>query len=79
LGLDGDVPDPSTFSKNRHGRFRASDLLRKLFETVVARCIKEGTPVLPEATSVGVLSARRESSFVAKWAYRTRAASALLP
>ena len=42
LGLDGDVPDHSTFSKNRHGRFRESDLLRKLFETVVRRCIKEG-------------------------------------
>ena len=42
LGLDGDVPDHSTFSKNRHGRFRESDLLRKLFETVVARSIKEG-------------------------------------
>jgi transposase len=28
LGLDGDVPDHSTFSKNRHGRFRESDLLR---------------------------------------------------
>ena len=42
LGLEGDVPDHSTFSKNRRGRFRGSDLLRKLFETVVARCIKEG-------------------------------------
>jgi transposase len=42
LGLDGDVPDHSTFSKNRHGRFRESNLLRKLFETVVARCMKEG-------------------------------------
>src|SRR5437660_8561504 len=42
LGLEGDVPDHSTFSKNRHGRFRESDLLRKLFETVVARCMKEG-------------------------------------
>ena len=40
--VDGDVPDHSTFSRNRHGRFRESDLLRKLFETVVARCIKEG-------------------------------------
>src|SRR5215831_20869859 len=36
LGLDGEVPDHSTFSKNRHGRFRESDLLRKLFETMVA-------------------------------------------
>ena len=35
LGLDGEVPDHSTFSKNRHGRFRDCDLLRKLFETVV--------------------------------------------
>jgi len=42
LGLDGDVPDHSTLSKNRHGRFRESDLLRKLFETVVSRCMKEG-------------------------------------
>src|ERR1700675_1274624 len=41
LGLDGDVPDHSTFSKNRHGRFRESDLLRRLFETVLQRCIDE--------------------------------------
>jgi transposase len=42
LGLDGDVPDHSTFSKNRHGRFRQSDLLRRVFETVLRRCIDEG-------------------------------------
>jgi transposase len=42
LGLEGDVPDHSTFSKNRHGRFRDSDLLRKLFETTVERCMAEG-------------------------------------
>jgi transposase len=42
LGLTGDVPDHSTFSKNRHGRFRDSDLLRRLFETVLQRCIDEG-------------------------------------
>jgi hypothetical protein len=42
LGLDGGVPDHSTFSKNRHGRFRDSDLLRWLFETVLQRCIDEG-------------------------------------
>src|SRR5690349_1228774 len=42
LGLDGEVPDHSTFSKNRHGRFRESDLLRELFESVVRRCIDEG-------------------------------------
>jgi len=42
LGLDGAVPDHSTFSKNRHGRFRDSDLLRRLFETVLRRCMDEG-------------------------------------
>lgn len=42
LGLDGDVPDHSTFSKNRHGRFRDSDLLRERFELTVQRCIDEG-------------------------------------
>ncbi|WP_422367354.1 transposase [Pelagibius sp.] len=42
LGLEGEVPDHSTFSKNRHGRFRDSDLLRHVFETVVQRCLDEG-------------------------------------
>jgi len=42
LGLDGQVPDHSTFSKNRHGRFRESDLLRRVFEMVLERCIHEG-------------------------------------
>src|SRR5713226_9304598 len=42
LGLDGVVPDHSTFSKNRHGRFRDSDLLREVFETTVRRCMTEG-------------------------------------
>ncbi len=29
-------------SKNRHGRFRDSNLLRELFEATVRRCIEEG-------------------------------------
>lgn len=42
LGLEGAVPDHSTFSKNRHGRFRESALFRRLFEEVVARCMRAG-------------------------------------
>jgi len=42
LDLTDPVPDHSTFSKNRHGRFRDSDLFRHLFEEVLARCIAEG-------------------------------------
>ncbi len=42
LDLTDRIPDHSTFSKNRHGRFRESDLLRHVFETTVARCMSEG-------------------------------------
>lgn len=42
LSLEAAVPDHSTFSKARHGRFRDADLLRHVFETVVRRCMAEG-------------------------------------
>lgn len=42
LDLGDPVPDQSTFSKNRHGRFRESDVFRQLFEAVVALCIQKG-------------------------------------
>ena len=42
LGLDGQVPDHFTFSRNRHGRLRQSNILRHVFETVVRRCMAEG-------------------------------------
>jgi len=42
LDLSDAVPDHSTFSKNRHGRFRECDLYRLLFEQVVARCAAAG-------------------------------------
>ncbi len=42
LDLDDEVPDHSSFSKNRHGRFRDSDILRHLFERVVEVCISAG-------------------------------------
>ena len=42
LGLEGEVPDHSTFSKNRHGRFRDSEAFRFVFEQVLSRCIDEG-------------------------------------
>lgn len=42
LGLEDEIPDHSSFSKNRHGRFRESNAFRKLFESVVWRCMTEG-------------------------------------
>jgi transposase len=42
LGLEDKIPDHSTFSKNRHGRFRQSDAFRYVFESVLRRCMTEG-------------------------------------
>ena len=42
LGIEDPVPDHSTFSKNRHGRFRDGEVFRKLFETALQRCMTEG-------------------------------------
>lgn len=42
LGLEGGLPDHSTFSKARHGRFRDSDAFRYMFERIVNRCMEEG-------------------------------------
>jgi hypothetical protein len=42
LDLDDQVPDHSTFSVNRHGRFRSSNIFRQLFEAVVRACMDAG-------------------------------------
>lgn len=72
--LMGRIPDHSTFSKNRHGRFRESDLLRHVFESTVARCIKEGLAGC-QGLSVGasLIAAdvqKRNSSNPEDWAAR---------
>jgi len=42
LGLEDRVPNHSTFSVNRHGRFRDSDVFRLVFENVVRQCMEAG-------------------------------------
>lgn len=42
LSITDAVPDHSTFSKNRHGRFRESEAFRYVFEQVLERCIEAG-------------------------------------
>ena len=37
-----EVPNHSTLPKNRHGRFRNSDLFRWLFNEVLRRCMDAG-------------------------------------
>jgi transposase len=57
LGFEQEVPDHSTFSKNRHGRFRQSDVFRKVFEEIVRRCLEagliEGRNLAVDGTLVG--------------------------
>src|ERR1700757_3186532 len=42
LDLADKVPDHSTFSVNRHGRFRKSDIFRQMFESIVRTCMDAG-------------------------------------
>lgn len=42
LGLEDSVPDHSTFSKNRHGRFRESTVFRWFFDEVLRQCMAAG-------------------------------------
>ena len=53
LGIEDKVPHHSTFSVNRHGRFRASDILRKVFEAVVRQCLAAGLECLARAALPG--------------------------
>ena len=40
LSISDPVPDHSTLSKNRHGRFRESEAFRHVFEQVLKRCVE---------------------------------------
>lgn len=42
LALDEKVPDHSTFSKNRHGRFKESGIYQQIFDQIVLQCIEKG-------------------------------------
>jgi transposase len=42
LSFDQEIPHHSTFSKNRHGRFRESKLFEQLFEQIVRQCVEVG-------------------------------------
>jgi transposase len=42
LDLDDKIPHHSTFSENRLNRFRESDILRHIFERIVAACMANG-------------------------------------
>src|SRR6266478_6658447 len=63
LGFDQEIPDHSTFSKNRHGRFRQSGVFREVFEEIVRRWLAaglvEGKNLAVDGTMVGANAARQ--------------------
>src|SRR6266849_6995204 len=63
LGFDQEIPDHSTFSKNRHGRFRQSGVFREVFEEIVRRCLEaglvEGQHLAVDGTLVGANASRQ--------------------
>lgn len=42
LTFDQEVPNHSTFSKNRHGRFQESNIFEHLFHEIVVHCVASG-------------------------------------
>jgi transposase len=55
LDMEDAVPDHSTFSKNRHGRFKESRLWEEIFDEVVRRCIEAGLLKGEHITADGTL------------------------
>ena len=74
LDLDDKVPDHSTFSVNRHGRFRDSDILRQVFEAVVRACMDAGL-VKGEGFAVDASSSRPMPGITARRRTRSPATS----
>jgi transposase len=83
LGLEDTVPEHSTFSKNRHGRFRASGVFRWLFDEVVRRCMVaglvkgEGFAVDASVVAADASRQRRVSSEAMEWKDRSRSTRAV--
>ena len=74
LPLDAPVPHYSTFSKNRHGRFRDAGIFRILFEQTMRRCA--------DARLIAHKDAAIDASFVAadaSWQRKMRDADMAAP
>ena len=74
LPFDARVPHHSTFSKNRHGRFRDAGIIRLLFEQTVRRCVEAGLVASKDAAI--------DASFVsadASWQHKMRESDMNVP
>lgn len=61
LGLRDPVLEHSSFSKNRHGKFRESEAFRQLFEIVLSQCIAQGL-VADEGFAIDASTIRTDAS-----------------
>lgn len=72
LGLEDKVPDHSSFSKLRHGKFRDSEIFRRVFERVVAQCIVRGKGFAVDASLISADVQNQSSSRQDRWDVRLR-------
>jgi len=70
LDFGTEIPDHSTFSKNRHGRFRQSGVFQEIFEEIVRRCLEaglvEGKNLAVDATLIAA-DASQQSRVPREW------------
>src|ERR1700736_4000879 len=63
LDFSQEIPDHSTLSKNRPGRFRQSGVFREVFEVIVRRCLEaglvEGQSLVVDGTIVAANASRQ--------------------
>ena len=67
LSLENEVPNHSTFSKNRHGRFRESDTFRHVFESVLRRCMTAYLAQTPWHGRTAKVRAERSANTWLRW------------
>src|SRR5215469_3657094 len=70
LNFEQEVPDHSTFSKNRHGRFRESGVFREVFEEIVRRCVQAGLVEGKDLAVDGTMVEANASPQIEAWHWR---------
>jgi transposase len=72
LGFEREIPDHSTFSKNRHGRFRGVGIFLEVFEEIVRRCLEvglvEGKRLTVDGTIVTANASPQRGTKPSNWA-----------
>lgn len=68
IDLNEKIPDRTSLSKNRNGRFRNSNLFQEIFDEIVRRCIKEdlvdGKLILTDSTHIKANASKEKNETI---------------